>query len=342
MSIRELAKHLNISIGTVSRALNGRSDVNAETRRRVFEAAAALGYMPNQSGRSLRQGTTNAIGFVVETNSETSLHGDTFFTSVYAGVQQVFAAHHLDLVVLLCPFDEDPYDHIRRVVSRRFVDGLFISAIKRHDRRIDYLIERQIPFMALGRSLSGGGHPWVDLDFAGVATASVNRLAAAGHRRIALVNPHSELNLGYVFADAYRAALAANGLAYDPALLVRAETSEGGGYAAVDQLLSLSDRPTATVLINEIMAIGAYRRLHDVGLTPGQDMAIIGLRQSPQSRFLSPALTCFRLSLFDLGRRLAEGLLATMPAFRDAHPVGLVQDIWPMELVPGESDPPPR
>ncbi len=342
MSIRELAKHLNISIGTVSRALNGRSDVNAETRRRVFEAAAAFGYMPNQSGRSLRQGTTNAIGFVVETNSETSLHGDTFFTSVYAGVQQVFAAHHLDLVVLLCPFDEDPYDHIRRVVSRRFVDGLFISAIKRHDRRIDYLIERQIPFMALGRSLSGGAHPWIDLDFAGVATAAVNRLAAAGHRRIALVNPLSELNLGYVFADAYRAALAANGLAYDPALLVRAETSEGGGYAAVDQLLSLADRPTATVLINEIMAIGVYRRLHDVGLTPGRDMAIIGFRQSPQSRFLSPALTCFRLSLFDLGRRLAEGLLATMPAFRDDHPVGLVQDIWPMELVPGESDPPRR
>lgn len=341
VSIRELARHLNISIGTVSRALNGRSDVNAETRRRVFEAAAELGYVPNQSGRSLRQGTTNAIGFIVETNSETSLHGDTFFTSVYDGVQQVFGAHHLDLVVLLCPFEQDPYDHLRRVVSRRFVDALFISAIQRHDPRIDYLIERQIPFTALGRSLSGGSHPWIDLDFEGVAAEAVNRLVARGHRRIGLVSPGSELNLGYVFADAYRAALAANGIAYDPALLVRAaQTSEEGGYRVAGDMLALADRPTAMLLVNEIMAIGVYRRLHDAGLTPGRDMAVIGLRQSPQARFLSPTLTCFRVSLFDLGRRLAESLLSTMPPFRERHDVGLVQEVWPMQLVPGESDPP--
>ena len=123
MSIRELAQHLNISIGTVSRALNGRSDVNPETRKRVFEAAAKFGYVPNQSGRSLRQGTTNAIGFMIEMNSETSLHGDTFFMSVFAGVQSVFKAHHLDLVVLLCPFDDDPYEHLRRVVWPRLVVG---------------------------------------------------------------------------------------------------------------------------------------------------------------------------------------------------------------------------
>ena len=343
MSIRDLAKHLGISIGTVSRALNGRSDVNDETRRRVFAAAAELGYVPNQSGRSLRQGTTNAIGFIVETNSETSEHGDTFFTTIYDGVQRVFAEHHLDLVVLLCPSEQDPVDHVRRVVARRFVDGLFISQTQRHDRRIDYLIERGIPFMALGRSLSGGSHPWIDLDFEAAATQAVNRLVARGHRRIGLVNPPSELNLGYVFADAYRAALAGNGIAYDPALLVRAEqTSEEGGYRVVDRLLALDDRPTAVVLVNEIMAIGIYRRLHEVGIVPGRDMAIIGFRQSPQSRFLSPALTCFRCSLFDLGRRLADGLLASMPAFEARHPAGLVQEIWPMELVSGESDPPPR
>ncbi len=341
VSIRDLAKHLGISIGTVSRALNGRSDVNAETRRRVFEAAAELGYVPNQSGRSLRQGTTNAIGFIVETNNETSEHGDTFFTTIYDGVQRVFAAHHLDLVVLLCPAEQDPLDHVRRVVSRRFVDGLFISQTQRYDSRIDYLIERDVPFMALGRSLSGGTHPWIDLDFEAAATQAVNRLVARGHRRIGIVNPPTEVNLGYVFADAYRAALASNGIAYDPALLVRADqTNEEGGYRVVDRLLALEDRPTAVVLVNEIMAIGIYRRLHELGLVPGRDLAIIGFRQSPQSRFLSPALTCFRFSLFDLGRRLAEGLLASMPAFSDSHPVGLVQEIWPMELIPGESDPP--
>lgn len=343
MSIRELAEHLNISIGTVSRALNGRSDVNAETRKRVFEAAAKLGYVPNQSGRSLRQGTTNAIGFMIEVNRETSLHGDTFFMSVFAGVQSVFKPHHLDLVVLLCPYDDDPYEHLQRVVARRSVDGLVISATQRHDRRIDYLIERNIPFIALGRSLSGGTHPWIDLDFEGIAHTAIDRLVANGHRRIGLVNPASEINLGYVFADGYREALARHGIPFDPELIVRADqTSEEGGYGGMDRLLALTERPTAVLLVNEIMAIGIYRRLHDAGLVPGRDMAVIGQRQSPQSRFLSPRLTSFDVDLFALGRRLAEGLLATMPAYRDAHPVGLVQETWPMTLVPGESDPPPR
>src|SRR5207249_4219478 len=84
-SIRDLARHLNISIGTVSRALNGRADVNAETRRRVLEAARSLNYAPNQSGRSLRQGTTNMVAFILETSRKMPL-ADTIFMSVLDGM----------------------------------------------------------------------------------------------------------------------------------------------------------------------------------------------------------------------------------------------------------------
>src|SRR5258707_10831987 len=101
LSIRDLARRLDISIGTVSRALNGKSDVNPETRKRVLAAAKALGYVANQSGRSLRQGVTNTVGFMIDTDSEMSAHGDTFFMAVFDGVQSVLARHQLDLAVLL-------------------------------------------------------------------------------------------------------------------------------------------------------------------------------------------------------------------------------------------------
>jgi DNA-binding LacI/PurR family transcriptional regulator len=342
LSIKELAQHLNISIGTVSRALNGRADVNPETRKRVLAAAEAMGYVANQSGRSLRQGATNVIGFTIETSPETKSQGDTFFMSVFDGVQTVFAHHKLDLVVLLCASDDDPFDHVRRVVSRQFADGLIISATQRHDPRIEFLIERGIPFVTLGRSLSGGDHSWIDMDFEGVASQSVARLVAGGHRRIALANTSRGINLSYVFEDAYRAALIEHGIAYDPDIVLRGDITELGGYQICERLLALPDRPTAVVLVNETLAIGFYRRLHEAGLTPGRDMAIIGFRQSPQARFLSPALTCYRLSLHDVGVELAQSLLATMPAYKDQYPQGVVQTIWPMELVPGESDPPLR
>ncbi len=340
MSIKALAQQLNISIGTVSRALNGRADVNPETRKRVLAAAEAMGYVANQSGRSLRQGTTNVIGFTIETNVETKTQGDTFFMSVFDGVQTVFARHKLDLVVLPCASEDDPFDHVRRVVSRQFADGLILSATQRTDPRIDFLIERGIPFVTLGRSLSGGEHSWIDMDFEGIAARSVARLVAGGHRRIALANTERGINLSYIFEESYRAALASHGIAYDPDIVIRGEITELGGYRVCDRLLALPEPPTAVVLVNENLAIGFYRRLLDAGLTPGRDMAIIGLRQSPQSRFLSPALTCYRLSLHDVGVELAQSLLATMPAYKDQYPLGVVQRIWPMELVPGESDPP--
>ena len=90
--------------------------------------------------------------------------------------------------------------------------------------------------------------------------------------------------------------------------------------------------------IYELMAIGVYRRLSEANLVPGRDLAVIGFRESPLAKFLSPALTCFRLSLRDLGIGLAEALLASMPAYEEIYPHGIVHKVWPMELVPGESD----
>ena len=339
MSIRDLARHLNISIGTVSRALNGKSDVNPETRERVLLAAKALGYVPNQSGRSLRQGTTNTIGFMIESTVETAENGDSFFfMPVFGGVQSVFRRHQLDLVALLCGTDEDPGAYLNRVVGRRFVDGLIISATMRDDPRIPFLLERKIPFVALGRSAAGGSFPWIDLDFEGVAVTAVTRLAGFGHKRIAIGVPDSDINLGHVFLEGYKSGLRKSGIEFDPDLVLAATSNEEGGYKVACAMLEQKQMPTAIVLVNENMAIGLYRRFYEAGLHPGRDVAVIGFRESTQSRFLSPTLTCFRISLRDLGIRLAETLLSTMPAFESSYPQYRTGIIWPMELVPGESD----
>jgi len=338
--IRRLAQHLDISIGTVSRALNGKPDVNEKTRQRVLEAAAELGYVPNQAGRSLREGSTKAIGFTIESGSESAGNGDNFFLGVIAGVQAVFARHHLDLVVLPCPAEEDSTQYLRRMVARGMVDGMIISATHRRDARIELLANARLPFIALGRSSTPGPHPWIDLDFEGVINRAVDRLVAKGHRRIAVGLPSNDINLGFVFLDGYKDALARHGLPFDPKLAIRARSSEQGGYQIAHELLSLSERPTAVVLIYEMMAIGLYRRLNEAGVRPGRDIAVVGFREGPQSRFLSPSLTCFRLSLRDLGIALGESLLASMPAYAEIYPQGLVRRIWPLELVPGDSDSP--
>jgi DNA-binding LacI/PurR family transcriptional regulator len=76
----------------------------------------------------------------------------------------------------------------------------------------------------------------------------------------------------------------------------------------------------------------------EAGVVPGRDIAVIGFREEPRAKFLQPSLTRFRMSLRDLGVELAETLLATMPAYAGFYPKGVRNTIWPLELVPGESD----
>jgi DNA-binding LacI/PurR family transcriptional regulator len=336
--IARLAQELGISTGTVSRALNGKQDVNEETRRKVLEAARRLGYAPNQAARTLAQGTTRSIGFIIDLDPESAASSDYFFMGVFDGVQSVLSKHGLDLLVLPCPTDQDPFAYLQRIVARGVVDGMILSGTKRVDPRIDHLIEAGIPFVTLGRSSSGKDHSWIDLDFEGVVAIAMARFFAMGHRRIALTVPHGEVNFGAIFEAAYRDALASQGIAFDPALVLATRRNEEAGYAIVDPLLALDDPPTAVLLIYEVTAIGVYRRLGERGLRPGRDFAVIGSRDEPTVRFLTPSITCFGMSRQDLGVTVGEALLGQLPAFANSYPGGAVQKRTPLTLLLGESD----
>lgn len=327
-----------MSISTVSRALNDRPDASEATRKRVHEAAAKLGYVPNQSGRSLRSGKMGTIGFMMKTGPEFTGQGHThFFMNVLDGVQEVLLRHKLDLVALLCASTENADDYLRRVVSRGVVDGLIISNTRRVDPRISFLAECKIPFVALGRSTTDVGQPWIDIDFETIATESVNRLVAKGHKRIAIALPHDDINLGHVFHHSARRALAAHGLKLESNYTYKSLPNEAGGYGIAQRIVEAGDRPTAIVLSNESSVNGLYRGLMEHGIFPGRDIAVIG-RDSPQAKYLSPTLTGFHQSLHDLGVALGEALLASMPQYASVYPLGVVRKLWPTALMVGESD----
>ncbi len=333
--IRQLAEHLDISIGTVSRALNGKPDVNEETRRRVLEAAEKLGYVANQAGRSLRKGATGIIGFMMQTGHDITGQGETFFMRVFDGMQTVLARHKLDLVALLCSSEEDPDAYLKRIVARGFADGIILSATRYQDPRFELLYKTKIPFITLGRSQTDVGQPWYDLDFEGMAEDAIERLVTRGHTRIAISRPHGDINLGHIFENHCRVLLARYGLELDPAHVYRSGPNEPGGYQVAQQVMKTRERPSAIILLNEATVVGFYRGLQEVGLKPGKDIAVIG-QYSPQAQFLNPVLTCFRPDLRALGIALAESLLATMPDFAQHYPDAVRRRLWPMTLIEGE------
>jgi DNA-binding LacI/PurR family transcriptional regulator len=339
VNIHDLARHLDISIGTVSRALNGRADVNAETRRRVLEAARSLNYAPDQSGRNLRRGITHAVAFMMQPHPGDQDYGEPFFIPFLTGLQAGLAERGLDLIVLMgAPGDYQP-ERLKRVVEARLADAVVLAWTRRHDERIDYLAAAGFPFATLGRSRSGGrSYPSLDLDFEGAGEAAVDRLVAAGHRRIAAVGQSLGLNFGYLFLAGYRRGLRKHGIAPDPALVAAGDINEAGGYAVTPGVMNADDPPTAIIFNNDAMALGGCKALSERGIMPGRDVAVIVIVETPLCRYFSPALTSFQPPLQALGRRLAEMLLAAMPAHAGANGARIIREVWPMELIARESD----
>jgi DNA-binding LacI/PurR family transcriptional regulator len=258
--------------------------------------------------------------------------------TVFDGVQTVFRRHHLDLIVLPCANDEDPADYLGRMVARGLVDAVIISATRRNDPRIPLLERAHIPFIALGRS-ANASHPWIDLDFEGVARRSVRRLVERGHRQIAVALPATDLNLGHIFLKGFKRGLKDQGIDFTPEFAIPTESSDEGGYQLGRTLLSFKHRPSAVVLSYELPAGGLYRALSEAGVAAGSEMAVIAFRESPATRHLVPRITSYTTSLRDLGVALGETLLSTMPEFSEAYSGMKLQRTWPMALAEGDSDP---
>ncbi len=335
--IARLAKELGISTGTVSRALNGRADVSEKTRELVLATAKRLGYAPNQAARTLALGTTRSVGFMMDLDRETAASSEYFFMGVFDGAQSVLTANGFDLLVLPRPTNTNSLEFLKRYVNRGVFDGMILAATQRVDPRIELLESAGVPFATLGRSTSGVNYPWIDLDFEAVATASIDRLVNAGHRRIAVTIPSDNVNFGPIFLAAYRAALERHGIAFDPSLVFATGRNESAGYQLVDSLDALENKPTAILLIFETVAIGIYRRMAELGRKPGQDLAIIGFRDEPTVRFLTPTLTCFGASLHEIGEDLARAVLSRIQADGGSPDEDVFRKLAPLTMRPGES-----
>jgi DNA-binding LacI/PurR family transcriptional regulator len=309
IGIRDLARHLDISIGTVSRALNDRADVNPLTRQRVREAAAKLGYSPNQSGRSLRRGKTDLVAMIVPSRSDDTLI-NTVFLSVLDGLKRRLGEDGLDLAIFLEGEKDGRLAALRRVTERGLADALVIADTRGADPRVEYLAKLRRPFVTFGRTKGAARHAWVDPDFEAAIEGAVGHLAGLGHRRIGLALPKIDTNYVDLVEAGYRRAMRSRGFAIDEGWDVRRPAGERGGIEAADALLAAAPRPTAIILTDSMHAAALYRRLSEARLRPGRDVSILALLPEARAQYLIPTLTSYQTDWTEIGRRLGEAAIA--------------------------------
>lgn len=308
MGIRMLARELNLSIGTVSRALNNRPDVNDDTRARVKEAALRTGYVPNQSGRSLRKGRTGMVAALVPTAGFLP-NSDACLLRVLEGARIRLKQSELDLIVLFRGPEEDAVENLRRVVARRIADGLIITHTTARDPRLCYLREAGVEHVALGRSRGVPDFPCVDFDFEAAAAEAVRAFIAQGHRRLALLIGEQDMNYNDILTAVFCAEARRGGADSIQVLRTRDAALTPTGRA----IFAAPSAPTAVLAGHENIAAALYGDLRDMGREIGRDLSLICCFPADDNQTLSPGLAHFDADLDAVGAALAEHLIALLP-----------------------------
>jgi LacI family transcriptional regulator, galactose operon repressor len=310
-SIREVAKRLNVSITTVSRALDGYSDVAESTRQLVIKTAQEMGYVPNPAARELRRRRTDSIGYILP--APASEFSDPFFSEFITGLSDEATSNNFDLIVSSAAGDSPPErQRYERWVNGKKVEGVILNRMRLHDWRVQYLAQTSLPFVSLERSLDQSDHPSVEVDNQGGFQELLAYLTAKGHRCIAYVGGPYELKIQADRFEGYKKGLRMAGIPFDPNLVFEADMTRAGGYNAAKRLLKLDPLPTAITCFNDLTAIGVLHAVHEHGLTVGRDLAVAGFDGIKEAEHSLPPLTTLQQPLYDIARTLVRVLIAVI------------------------------
>lgn len=327
-TIADIAREAGVSVPTVSKVINGRADVSAETRRRVEAAIREHGY--RRTERAVQSQLMEILFHELES---------AWALEIIMGVEKV--ARENQLAVVLSEMQG------RRTPGRGWIEGVLarrpmgvIAVFSNVSEAVrSQLRTRGIQLVIVDPT----GEPLHDTPSIGATNWSggltaTRHLLALGHRRIGVITGPNEIMCSRARLDGYRAALDAAGVAVDPGLIRHGAFHVQEGIAEGRALLRLADRPTAIFAGNDLQAFGVYQAAREMRLHIPEDLSVVGFDDLPVARWVGPPLTTIRQPLNEMAQSAARLVLSLARGEEPAQPrVELAT-----ELVVRESTAPPR
>lgn len=304
VTLEDIARALNVSKMTVSRAINNHPEINRETRARVLAAARKMNYRPNQFARALTSKHSYLIGIVVPD----LMH--SYFAEICRGVES--QARPAGYQNLICSTDEDArkeLDEIEALWSR--TDGLIVAsalATVKDAKFYRRLLSEGGKIVLIDRLLDGLRCPAVTPDDVRVGVLATEHLIQLGHRRIGHLRG-TNVSTSQGRLEGYKQAMSKAGLRFDKRLVRDCGFTESDGHKAMKEWIADGDLPPAIFAANDAAAIGAMEALHGAGLNVPNDVAIIGAGNIHYGDMLRVPLTTVSWSTAAMGQSAAELLL---------------------------------
>lgn len=334
-TIKDISKKLGISVTTVSRALNGYSDVNEDTRKRIQQAAKALNYKPNQIARKLVSGRSGIVAMVLPDDYGITTR-DIWF-EIISGLSSEFSKRDMDFVLNVSA-KENILGVYQRMIDRGTTDGFIIIAPVKNDPRVAMLEKNKVPFVIHGQADQRFEYAYFDIDNYGLTRRSVEYLIGLGHTRIAFVSGPREHGFITHRVRGFTDALRNHNLEPKSSWIRYADKmSEDFGLVSAIQILSRgAGSPTAFICGNTLIAKGIYKASASLGLSIPADISIIAHDDAlPDTRAISfaPPLTVTRAPLRDSSAPLADILVRRI----QGDPLSELQVMVPDQFIERQS-----
>jgi DNA-binding LacI/PurR family transcriptional regulator len=301
-TLQDIATAVGVTQTTVANALNGKGHVSEATRKHILQCAEELGYRPNMLARSLAQGKTDTLGFILPTIA------NPFYPEIAEAIERTAGQHGYQMLLCNTYYDfQQGRQHLERLVSR-WVDGIIVMGSSMDITDIVAQFQRGLPTVLCDwqENESPVGIPQVSVDFRRAGALAAEHLLALGHRHIAIIvsEPQQTLRL-----EGFRAVLQAAGLPLANEMIRQGHSTLESGYAAAKEFLAAPTHPTAIFATTDWMALGAMEAILDAGLRVPQDISIVGLDDIVVSAHIRPPLTTVAVPKFQLAKEATELLL---------------------------------
>jgi len=306
ITLKQIAQELNISVMTVSRALNNHPNVNKKTREKVLKAAKRLGYIPNFIAKSLVKKKTYTIGVVVPEITY------SFFPEAIKGIEEIASSHGYQLILAYSAEDAQKEKSALLTLASKRVDGILISIAETSN---DYSIYKQIlslgiPVVFFDRCVYNIGASCVSIDDENASEMLTEHLILHGYKRLAHLSGTLSVSIGKLRLKGFKKALKKYGLEINSDLIVETGFKEEEGYEAMNKILNLPEEklPRAIVAVNDPVAYGAIKAIEEKGLKIPNDIAIVGFSDDIRANLIPTPLTTVKQHAYELGKVAATKL----------------------------------
>ena len=300
-TIKDVARIAGVSVATVSRAMNGASNVLPDTKQRILEVARELRFTPSGAARSLITRRTDTVGALLP-----DLHGE-YFSELIRGMDQAARARGLHLLVSSSHGNADEAAAALRAMNGR-VDGLVVMSPHADAEFLSDNLPPNLPIVLVNTSFELPGHARFVVDNFGGAQTMTRHLAGAGRQSIAFITGPAENYESQERLRGYRAGLPKT----MKERVFEGDFTEESGWIVGRRIAQAKVRPDAIFAANDMMAIGCMAALAEAGVPAPDELAIVGFDDVPISRYVAPALTTIRVPIATVGTlaldALAKGL----------------------------------